>query len=343
MPAPRFVRLRVVDVIHETTDSRSFVLEIPNDERAAFEYRAGQYCTFKVTTDSGEHLRCYSMSSSPDLDEPFRTTIKRVPEGIVSNWLIDHISPGDFLTATPPAGLFCLYADDTRPILALAGGSGITPVASIVKTALATTGRPVRLLFANRDAASVILRGELDLLAAQRSDRFTVTHHLDDDSGYLDHDGVAAFVGSDLDTTVYLCGPTPFMDLAENALADLGHDPDLVHTERFVTAEPSDSDDAADPDGAREAASIKLTLQGVPHDLDCRNGETILQAARRGGLSPPFSCQAGNCATCIAELSDGAVKMRINDVLTPDELADGWILTCQSEVTTPSATVAYPD
>jgi len=342
VPAPRFVALRVLDVVTETDEARSFVLQIPDGEHEAFRYRAGQYCTFRVATDTGEQLRCYSMSSSPDVDEPFRTTVKRVPGGIVSNWLIDRISPGDVLLATPPVGAFCLDPHETRPIVGFAGGSGITPVISIVKTALATTTRPVRLLVANRDAAATILSTELDRLAAERRERFTLVHHHDDAAGFVDADEIADFVGADLDVSVYLCGPVPFMDLVEETLAGLGHDPLLVRTERFVSAEPPTAEAGSGaPDDPRIAISV--TLAGVAHTLEHHAGETILAASRRGGLQPPYSCQAGNCATCLAELTDGEVDMRVNDVLTPDEVAAGWILTCQSVPTTPSVTVVYPD
>jgi ferredoxin-NADP reductase len=344
-PAPRFVPLRVTAVVDETTDARSFVFEIPESARDAFAYRAGQYCTFKVEVDGAPQLRCYSMSSSPDVDEPLRTTVKRVVDGVVSNHLNDSIAPGDVMMATPPAGVFCLDPDDDRPIVAFAGGSGITPVISIIKTALTTTPRPVRLLFANRDADSVILGRELAELAAEHPDRFELQHHHDDQGGFLDAAGVARFVGDELDVAVYLCGPTPFMDLVEESLADLGHDPDLLRTERFVNAaESSPPPDApAHGDDHADETVITLTLARSTHTLPHHDGETILEAARRGGLNPPFSCQAGNCATCIAHLSEGEVRMRVNDVLTPDELADGWILTCQSLPTTSTIAVTYPD
>ena len=347
-PLPRYVPLRVVEVTDETPDARSFVLEPPPDEREAFAYVAGQYCTFKVDVDGNTHLRCYSMSSSPDVDEPLRTTVKRVPDGMVSNWLNDEVEAGDILLATPPAGTFVLDPDDDRPLVAFAGGSGVTPVASIVKSALATTCRPVRMLLANRDAESEILGTELERVAQDHPDRFELVHHLDDAAGFVDAARIAELVGDDLDVAVYLCGPTPFMDLVEEALQDLGHDPALVRTERFVLAEPAtteptpDAATAAAPDAAPDA-TIELTLTGGRHTLEHRDGETILEAARRGGLNPPFSCQAGNCATCIAELTDGEVRMRVNDILTPDEVAEGWILTCQSLPTTPSVTVVYPD
>lgn len=344
-PAPRFVPLTVLDVIDETADARSFVFDIPADEREKFAYAAGQYCTFKVEIDGEHHLRCYSMSSSPDVDEVFRTTVKRVDGGTVSNHLIDTVGPGAVVLATPPAGRFCLDPDDDRPIVAFAGGSGITPVASIAKTALHATGRSVRLLFANRDADSVILGRELAAVAAAHPGRFELLHHHDDVAGFLGPDDIGRVLDGRRDAAVYLCGPTPFMDLVESTLADLGHDPALLRTERFVNADAA-TPAAPAPASTETAATIGelcLTLAGKTHTLEHHPGETVLEAARRGGLNPPFSCQAGNCATCIAELSEGEVTMRVNDVLSADEVAEGWILTCQSLPTTPSLTVTYPD
>lgn len=341
-PGPRFVPLRVVDVIDETPDARSFVFEIPAGEREAFAYRAGQYCTFKISVGGIEQLRCYSMSSSPDVDELFRTTVKRVNDGVVSNAFNDDVSVGDLVMATPPAGLFCLDGDDDRPIVAFAGGSGITPVASIIKTALATTTRPVRLLFANRDAESVILGAELAALAQAHPKRFELVHHLDADGGFLSADAATAFFADATDATVYLCGPTPFMDLIEASLAAAGHDPARLRTERFVNASPV-ADDSTTIETADAPASITIKIRGSFHEIDYQTDETVLEAARRNGLQPPYSCQAGNCATCIAELTEGEVRMRVNAVLTPQELADGWILTCQSLPETPTLKVLYPD
>jgi 3-ketosteroid 9alpha-monooxygenase subunit B len=342
-PAPRFVPLRVIDVIEETADARSFVFEIPEADRDSFTYEAGQYCTFKVEVDGVAQLRCYSMSSSPDVGDPFHTTVKRVVDGVVSNLLNDAVRVGNVVLATPPAGTFCLDPNDSRPIVAFAGGSGITPVASIVKTALATTDRRVRVLFANRDAGSVILGPELDALAAANPDQLELVHHHDDVAGYVTADKIRAFVGSALEVSVYLCGPTPFMDLVESTLADDGHDPTLLRTERFVNATVETSTVETSETNEAESSTIELTLNGHTQTLDHHAGETILEAARRGGLNPPFSCQAGNCATCIAELRQGEVTMRVNDVLTPDELAERWILTCQSLPTTSTVTVVYPD
>jgi len=170
-----FHPLRVQRVVQETRDTKSFVFDVPTDLHDAFAYQAGQFCTFRLPVGDDELLRCYSMSSSPDVDAELVLTVKRVAGGRVSNWLLDEVREGDELALTRPAGVFTLR-DRPTPIVAFAGGSGITPVISIVKSALATTGRRVRLLYANRDARSVIFQRQLDELAAETAAAMTASH-----------------------------------------------------------------------------------------------------------------------------------------------------------------------
>lgn len=334
-PLRGFHPLTVVDVVDETPDARSFVLEVPAELRPHFAYRAGQYLTFRLPVDPEPVLRCYSMSSAPGLGEPLRTTVKRVPGGIGSTWMLDHVRPGDVLDATVPAGTF-LLPDEAAPVVAFAAGSGITPVLSIVKDALATTIRPVRLLYANSDRASVILGRELDALAADHPDRLSVVHHLDDTDGFVTAADLVAHLGPDHPGHVLLCGPTPFMDLVELALAAAGVPPERVLSERFVQPDP-----VVETSTGPVAGTVVITLGSRTLELPHHPGETILETARRGGLSPPFSCQAGNCGTCIARVTEGAVAMKVNDALYPDEVADGLVLTCQGIPTTPLVHLVY--
>src|SRR5438270_486832 len=189
-----FHPLRVVRVVGETADASSFVLEVPPELKQAFAYRAGQFVTHRVRIDGQSYLRSYSMSSSPDVDEEFQVTVKRVAGGVVSNWMIDTLRPGDLIETTCPAGVFCFGADDAD-VVAFAGGSGITPVFSLVKTALATTSRPVHLLYANRDRDSIIFGDELERFAERYPDRLDVVHHLDVEQGFIDGDSVRPFTG----------------------------------------------------------------------------------------------------------------------------------------------------
>jgi 3-ketosteroid 9alpha-monooxygenase subunit B len=335
--------LRVARVIDETHDSRSFVLEVPPALAARFRYRAGQFLSFKVPHAGKVLTRSYSLSSSPDCDTEHKVTVKRVDLGRVSNWMNDRVGPGDELLVTPPAGLFVLN-DKKRRIVFFAGGSGITPVISLVKTALATTDRSLALVYANRDARSIIFEKEIEALRARDAHRFRVTHSLDDRDGFLDIDRVKHLVVDALEADFYLCGPGAFMDGVERALAALHVPSEQVHIERFVS--PADPDDAvreasgAIPDeGVPE--EITIVLDGRTHAVPYRAGERVLEAARRAGLRPPFSCESGSCATCMAHLDGGSVRMRVNNALSAEEVDEGWILTCQSLPTSRTATVNY--
>jgi 3-ketosteroid 9alpha-monooxygenase subunit B len=328
-------RLAVAAVVDETADTRSFVLDIPAPLAETFAYAAGQFCTFRATIDGEAVVRCYSMSSSPDTADPFTTTVKRVPAGRMSNWMIDALRPGDDIDVMRPTGLFVLH-ERAVPIVAFAGGSGITPVISIIKSALATTERRIDLVYANRDADSVIFVDELERLRARSGGRLLLHHHLDTESGFLDPARCAEFVGNDIDADFYICGPGPYMDTVEAGLATLGVEPSQVFIERFVLPEPA----ASEPE-ISATESVVIRLEGRETTLAYQAGDTILNAARRGGLNPPFSCESGNCATCMAHLDSGTAGMRVNNALTPEEVDTGWVLTCQGLPTSREVVVDY--
>lgn len=325
--------LRIAKVIPETADASSFVFDVPPELARQFSYESGQFLTFRVRIGNETHLRCYSMSSSPAVDDEFQVTVKRVPDGVVSNWMIDTLDADDLVDATYPAGVFCLGAGDAD-LVAFSGGSGITPVFSLIKTALTTTERRVRLLYANRDRDSIIFGEALDALAAEYADRFEVVHRLDVEDGFVDADAVRPFIVEGAE--YYVCGPGPFMDIVESALLGSGVTADRIHIERFTPAQPEVVDESAPVD-----ARITIELDGRKDTTAHHPGTTILQTARQMGMSPPFSCESGSCASCMARLIDGTVEMRVNNALTPEEVDEGWILTCQSVPTSSSAHVVY--
>jgi ferredoxin-NADP reductase/ferredoxin len=355
-----FHEARVLRVIDETPDARTYVLDAP------FAYQAGQFVTFRACGT----LRSYSMSSSPDTDAQLATTVKRVPGGLVSNWMLEHLSAGDVVEVTAPAGVFTLREDSAGPLVAFAGGSGVTPIMSLVKSALARTGRTVKVLTANRDADSVIFAAALDELAARHAGRMEVRHHLDVVSGLVSKAEILDFAGEVLRVGIlcpadfYLCGPDPFMDLIERVLLAQGVAAGSVLAERFNPVEAVAREEAVlereavAGQEARSAArgsgeptalpapgpgsgTITITLDGKATTTAHVPGITLLEHARRAGLKPPFSCEAGNCATCMGHLEAGEVKMRVNNALDDDEVADGYVLTCQSVPVTPDVTVSY--
>ncbi|MFD4459157.1 2Fe-2S iron-sulfur cluster-binding protein [Nocardia sp. NPDC058480] len=330
-----YLRATVTRVVTESPDARTFVLA-PHD--GPLSYRAGQFCTFRVTVDGTELFRSYSMSSAPETDTELMTTVKRVPGGAVSNWLLDTVTEGDEVELSKAAGRFCLR-DTEVALLGFSGGSGITPILSLTKAALAGTTRRVRLLCADRDRASMLFEEALAELVARYPDRLEVVRHLDSERGFLDAAAVRAFVGADAPGDHYICGPEPFMELVERALPG----PGVVFSERFATpvaenTAPSAENAATDPDSG---GTITVILNGKKRSVPRKGGETLLESARRGGLTPPFSCEQGNCATCIAKLTAGRATMRQNNALTDDEVTDGYVLTCQAVPDSTDLTVDY--
>jgi ferredoxin-NADP reductase len=330
-----FHSLAVVDVVDETADTRSFVLDIPLALEEAFAYVAGQFCTFRATIGGEPVVRCYSMSSSPDTGDRFTVTVKRVPGGRMSNWMNDALAPGDTIEVMRPAGQFVLRPTDA-PIVAFAGGSGITPVLSIIKSALAATARPISLVYANRTADAVIFARELERLRSASGGRLSVHHHLDSERGFLDAAQCAVLATDDRHADFYLCGPDAYMGTVEAGLSMLGVAPDRRFIERFIV--PADGS-AEDERSVTESLVIRFDRR--KHALRYQAGDTVLEAARRAGLRPPFSCEAGSCATCMARLEAGSVKMRVNNALSADEVDAGWVLTCQAIPMSPEVVINY--
>src|SRR5215469_15032052 len=174
--------LRIAKIVQETPDARSFVLEVPEALADKFTYRAGQFLTFRVPHADGAFNRCYSLSSAPETDKLLKVTVKRVAGGKGSNWFNDSLKEGGTLDVLPPAGRFLLTTSDS-PLLLFGGGSGITPMISLIKSALKTGARRMRLFYANRDKASIIFDGEFNVLLADHGGRLEVIHHLDAEQG----------------------------------------------------------------------------------------------------------------------------------------------------------------
>jgi 3-ketosteroid 9alpha-monooxygenase subunit B len=333
--------LRVREVIRETGDACSLVLEIPESLRETYDYRAGQFLTFNIPVDGHHLVRCYSLASSPDCDEPHKVTVKRVEDGRVSNWLNDRVESGFELQVMKPAGHFCLREVDS-PIVLFGAGSGITPVISILKTALRTSERPVKLIYANRDESSIIFEQELAELAAAHADRLTIEHRLDDRNGFLDVDAARSHAGSQSGGDFYVCGPGPFMDVVERALSALDIPSEQIFIERFEyeAHEPA----AAVTGAGSETIVAEIYLDGDVMKVPCADGETLLEAADRAGMEAPCACRDGYCGACMAKVVEGEVEMKLNDGGLDDaQVAEGWVLTCQGIPKTPKVRIDYPD
>ncbi|MAG32788.1 MAG: 3-ketosteroid-9-alpha-hydroxylase [Deltaproteobacteria bacterium] len=333
-------RLRVARVIEETHDSKSIVLDVPSELAERFAYRAGQFLTFRVEVADQRLVRCYSLASAPGIERGHKVTVKRVVDGRASNWLNDNVREGSELEVMPPNGIFCLRDRET-PIVLFAGGSGITPVISILKIALQTTSRPVKLLYANRDDRSILFKEELAGLLREHPGRLEIVHRLDDVHGFVDAALVVQEVGPRRDADFYICGPGPFMDVVESGLGSLSIGADQIFIERFESPDTPMAD--AGPVDTSAGNRVTVLLDGEETEIELGEGETILAAARRIGLEPPFACEEAYCGCCMAKVVEGEVEMRMNDGgINQLQIDRGWVLTCQG-LAKGKVRVEYPD
>ena len=333
-------QLRISRIVQETADARSFVFDVPPALADTFRYKAGQFLTFRVPHADGAFNRCYSLSSAPETDGNPKVTVKRVSGGRGSNWFNDALKEGGTVEVMPPAGRFVL-GDGDGPLLLFGGGSGITPMMSLIKSALRSGKRRLRLFYANRDRPSVIFDAEFAALVAAHPGRLEVIHHLDAEKGLIKPEEIVAAMKGFEAGEAYLCGPAPFMSLVEETLFEHGMPHDRVRLERFeasgneaVPIEPSEQGDVI-------PSHITIHFEGKVHKVAYKKGQTILEAARAGGLNPLSSCEEGFCASCAAKSIKGKVLLAKNDIYTPDDLANNWILTCQGHCFGPEVEITY--
>jgi len=339
-PDRRFYQLRVEAVIPETHEACSVVFEVPPELAAVFAYQPGQFLTLRIPSDrDGSVARCYSLCSSPLTGDPLTVTVKQTAGGYASHWIADNVRPGTTLDVLPPAGMFVPSSLDDDFLL-LAAGSGITPVMSILKSVLAVgTGRVV-LVYANRDERSVIFGSALRELAARAGSRLLVVHWLDVLQGLPTADGLLPLVRPFRACQIYASGPDPFLSAVREAAAAVGVPPRSVRVERFLSLQHNPFDAPA-PVAAGVAATLEVTLDGETRSLDWPAGTRMLDVLIAAGLDPPFSCREGICGACACQLAGGEVEMANNEVLDEADLADGYVLACQSVALSADVSVSY--
>jgi len=340
-----FHELRVAEIVPETAEANSVRFEIPPELRETFAFRAGQHLTLKANIDGEEVRRNYSLCTAPD-DEDWMVTVKRIAGGVFSNWVGDHLKPGDVIDVMPPHGSFTRQFDrgESRHYVGFAGGSGITPVISLIRTALRhEPGSRFTLFYGNRDSSSVIFLDALADLKDRYMGRFELYHFLAEEEG-----DVALFNGmldkANCGTAIehlvgdaagvdawFICGPGPMMDAAESALLERDVAKDRIHIERFTADRPSAAlaQEIAELQTRAAGATVSVTLDGRTRRVEFTESN-ILDSARAAGLPAPFACKAGVCATCRAKVTSGKVEMAARYGLTDEEVAAGYVLTCQS-------------
>ncbi|WP_460725367.1 2Fe-2S iron-sulfur cluster-binding protein [Nocardia heshunensis] len=343
-PAGGIASARIVRVVRETADAVSLELTPEDAHAERFGYRPGQFLTLRIPSDlTGSVSRCYSLSSAPHEGGPLKVTVKRTVDGYGSNWLCDNAAEGLTLDVLPPAGIFTPDSLDTD-LLLFAGGSGITPVLSILKSVLAQGSGHCTLIYANQHENSVIFAAELAELVAAHPDRLLVLHWLQSVQGLPNVAALAALARPWAGREVFVCGPGPFMDAVAAAMTELGADRKRVHIERFVslTGNPFESDTAAtDVVDDGDAAVAHVELDGENHELRWPRQQTLLDTMLAKGLDAPYSCKEGACSACVCRVVTGEVSMRRNEILEAADIADGYVLACQAVPVTDDVTVTY--
>ena len=353
-----FHPLVIKEVRQETDDCVSLAFDVPEELKDTFSFMQGQSLTMRTKLEGEEVRRTYSLCSSP-LDNEWRVAIKKVNGGLFSSYANKKLRKGDVLEVMPPVGKFNtpLNPQQQKHYVAIAAGSGITPILSIINTTLRTEPESkFTLVYANRTRASIIFKEELEALKNKFMSRFTMHHILSREQpdapiyyGRIDEEKCELLFTRLIDLNrsdeFFVCGPEQMIFCVKDFLLKKGVDKSHIHFELFTI--PGEKSSVASPsrkpktnEGPKSSISVKL--DGVLFDFELSNqGQSILDAALAQGADLPFACKGGVCCTCRAKLVEGEVEMDVNYGLEEDEIQQGFILTCQSHPRTPKVVVDF--
>lgn len=335
------LKLIVEDIKKETADTSTFFLREASGDKISYE--AGQFLTLVFSHHNEEITRSYSLSSSPD-DELLSIAVKRIPNGEISRFLLTHVKVGDTLNAIPPAGRFVLPADlKHKQLVFFAAGSGIVPVYAQIKYALNRyPDKQFFLVYSSQSADGVIFKTELDNLSAVNKN-LTIHYLISEEGKRLNNAIVEKLINQfsvdSNDSLFYICGPFAYMRMVRMSLHYLGVHDDLIKRENFVL----ETVPVTSPVTNFPPREIRIKYKGDWHDIIVGENQSILQAALQNKISLPYSCRSGMCSACFTKCTSGRVEIIKNEVLTPDDIKNGYILTCTGHPVTDDVVIEYKD
>ncbi len=338
----KYFHLTVKEIIEETVDTKTISFWQPVHQ--AVSYKAGQFITVIIEIDGKKERRSYSMSSSPR-EASLAITIKKMNNGLVSNYLCEKLKVGDAIEVMEPMGHFIAEADaeNARNIVMFGGGSGITPLMSIIKTILPVEKMSkIFLVYGSRTEEDIIFKKQFDILENEYKGRFKVVHVLSKPSytwtGYktrINQASAVIFLKQDIglsitDAEYYLCGPEGMMEQVTNALQLFNVPSNQIHKEHFVDSHHKPVHLETEESSGLKEQNVTIKYEGKDFSFLVKPNETILEAALNQDIDLPYSCQAGMCTACMGKCVAGKVEMDDEDGLTDNEIKQGYVLTCVS-------------
>jgi ring-1,2-phenylacetyl-CoA epoxidase subunit PaaE len=336
----RYFSMKIKEVRKETEDTSTLIFEIPEKGLA---YQPGQFLTLILPIEGKEVRRSYSLCTSPYLNENPAITVKRIDTGLISNYLNDHMKPGDSFDVMAPAGHFTpvLDPEQAKKYILLAGGSGITPIMSILKSILhKEQNSDVTLVYQSRNKESIIFREQLDELAEKYAGQFKLIHILSQPNdtwkgyrGRIDH-ALASDILMDIagnkvaEYEFFLCGPAGFMLTVFETLMDFEVPEKQIHKESFYSGEAKPKEESEAQEESSDGTMVTIVLDGEEYEVNVPPNKSILEAALDENIDMPFSCQSGLCTACRGKLLEGSVTMEEDDGLSEEELNEGYVLNC---------------
>ena len=352
---PKFYSLRILDRQQETPDCISLSFEVPEALRETFQYQSGQYLTFRAEINGKEVRRSYSLCSAPHENE-WRVAIKRVVMGVFSGYAHDKLHVGQTVEVMPPMGSFTLPDEPVRQVVCFAAGSGITPILGISKSVLERDNKAqVSLFYGNKSSRDIIFQEQLEGLKNTSLTRLSLYHILSREHvgvelfyGRLDAEKCTAFAKTLFNPLevdhYYLCGPEQMIRSISEALTAAGVAKEKIHFELFGAPKPAPQTQPSVRRVAKQAdlSKVSITVDGITTVIDMLDdGNHILEAGMAYGLDLPFACKGGVCSTCKCKVLAGEVAMEVNYALEPDEVAAGFVLSCQAHPISDEVAVTF--